>query len=276
MKYDATLKKLFQHPPHRLLSQALGREVVVSRILPTELITVGNLHPDVLFETDDGALIHTELQGYRQDDFAARNLLYYALVLRDYGRAPIQIVFWLGPGKVGVGEGLSHPPALEYRYRVIDVREIDGDWLLENGDLDESIFAILCRLRDQREAVAEILRRISRQPLAQRREAVAELLILSGLRGLKALVQEEIKRMPVSIDIHENEFLEEIYQEGLEKGLEKGAAAAAQEILLEVLEQRFGSLPDEARARIQTADLATIRQWTRRLGSVTTLEQFFQ
>ncbi len=274
MKYDATLKKLFQHPPHRLLSQALGRHVVVSRILPTELITVGNLHPDVLFETEDGALIHTELQGYRQDDFAARNLLYYALVLRDYGRAPIQIVFWLGPGKVGVGEGLSHPPALEYRYQVMDVREIDGDWLLETGDLDESIFAILCRLRNQREAVAEILRRISRQPMAQRREAVAELLILSGLRGLKALVKEEITRMPVSIDIHENEFLEEIYQEGLEKGMEK-AGDTAREILLEVVEQRFGSLPTEARARIQTADLAMLRQLTRRLGSAASLDELF-
>ena len=85
MKYDATLKKLFQHPPHRLLSQALGRDVVVSRILPTELITVGNLHPDVLFETDEGGLIHTELQGYRQDGFAARNLLYYAFRLCPIG-----------------------------------------------------------------------------------------------------------------------------------------------------------------------------------------------
>ncbi|MBY0506999.1 MAG: hypothetical protein K2X03_23990 [Bryobacteraceae bacterium] len=91
MKYDETLKKLFQNPPHRLLSQALGLEVVVSRILPTELITVGNLHPDVLFEAEDGTLIHTELQGYRQEDFAQRNLLYYALVWRDYGRPPVQL-----------------------------------------------------------------------------------------------------------------------------------------------------------------------------------------
>ncbi len=272
MKYDATLKKLFQHPPNRLLSRALGQDVVVSRILPTELITVGNLHPDVLFETDQGLLIHTELQGYRQDDFAKRNLLYYALVLRDYDRAPVQVVFWLGPGKVGIGGGLSDPPALEYRYRVIDVREIDGDWLLENGDVEESIFAILCKLKDQREAVTRILERISHLPLAQQREAVAELLILSGLRGLKALIQEEVARMPVSIDIHENEFLEEIYQEGLEKG-----AAPFREILLDVLDQRFGTLSPDTRQRIQTADLAMIQTWTRKLlGPATTLDQIFQ
>ena len=57
--------------------------------------------------------------------------------------------------------------------------------------------------------------------------------------------------MPVSIDIHENEFLEEIYQDGLEKG-----AAPFREILLDVLDQRFGTLSPDARQRIQTADLA--------------------
>src|SRR5262249_5237814 len=146
-----------------------------------------------------------ELQGYRQNDFARRNLLYYSLVLRDYDRPPIQLVFWIGPGKVAVSDGLSHPPSLEYRYRVIDVREVDGDWLLESGDVDESIFAILCKLRDERAAVALILERISLLTVPEQREAIAELLILSGLRDLKALVKEEIKRMPVSIDIHEND-----------------------------------------------------------------------
>ena len=34
MKYDATLKKLFQQPPNRLLSSALGKDVVVERVLP--------------------------------------------------------------------------------------------------------------------------------------------------------------------------------------------------------------------------------------------------
>ncbi len=287
MKYDATLKKLFQNPPQRLLSLVLGQDVVVTRILPTEMITVANLHPDLLFETDQGLLIHTELQGYRQDNFAQRNLLYFALVLRDYDRAPVQIVFWLGPGKVGVSDGLCHPPALDYRYRVIDLRELDGDWLVESGEIEESIFAILCKLSNQREAVVRILERIIALPVEARNEAVAELLILSGLRGLKTLVTEEVNRMPVSIDIHDNEFLEEIYQEGVEKGIERGiergvergierGAAAARHILSAVLEQRFGVLPDHRRQQIGTADLNTIERWTMRLTAVTSLDQLFQ
>ena len=267
MKYDTTLKKLFQRPPHRLMSLALGEEVVVTRMLPTELLTVANLHPDLLFETDQGQLIHTELQGYRQTNFAERNLLYFALILRDYQRPPLQIVFWLGPGKVGVGEGLSFPPHLEYQFRVIDVREIDGDELLR-GDLDESIFAVLCKLSDRRVAVASILRRIASLPAPERREAYTELLIISGLRGLQPLVEEEAKNMPVSFDIHENTFLEGIYQ--------KGAETASREILLQVLEGIFGSLPADVRDRVQTANFNQIRQWTARVGARTTLPQIFE
>jgi hypothetical protein len=76
MKYDATLKKLFRRPPNRLLSLGLGREVVVTRVLPTELITVESAHPDLLFETEHGELIHAELHGYGMQDFPVRNLGY--------------------------------------------------------------------------------------------------------------------------------------------------------------------------------------------------------
>ncbi|MBY0503111.1 MAG: DUF4351 domain-containing protein [Bryobacteraceae bacterium] len=282
MKYDATLKRLFVNPPQRLLSAALGREVVITRSLPTELITVSNLHPDTLFETADGELIHTELQGYRLEKFARRNLLYFALVLRDYDRPPIQIVFWLGPGKIAVGGGLSYPPSLEYQYHLIDLREIDGDWLMAAGDLEEAIFSILCRLRDERAAVAKILSRVSNLPIPRRREAIAELLILSGLRGLKTLVREEVNRMPISIDIHENEFLEEIYQEGVEKGVADGlqqgldhGAASARTILRTVLELRFGSLPVAVLERINIATLPELEAISQRLASATSLEQLF-
>ena len=48
MRYDATLKKLFLQPPNRLLSLAFGKPVTVKRMLPTDLIRVENLHPDLL------------------------------------------------------------------------------------------------------------------------------------------------------------------------------------------------------------------------------------
>jgi hypothetical protein len=86
---------------------------------------------------------------------------------------------------------------------------MDAEVLLESGRIEESIFSVLCKLGDRRAAVARILRRIGQLPVERQREAIGQLLVLSGLRGLKSLVKEEVKRMPFSIDIHENEFLEE-------------------------------------------------------------------
>ena len=277
MIYDATLKKLFQQPPNRLLSHALGRDVVVTRILPTDLIRVENLHPDQLFETEDGALINAEMHGYGMEEFPVRNLLYAGLILRDYKRWPVQIVFWIGQSNVGIADRLSFPPGLAYRYQVIDLRQMDGEFLLKDGPVEEAIFAVLCKLRDHRETVAAIVRRIAAEPKERQPEAVAQLLILSGLRGLKAVVTEEVKRMPVSIDIHENEFLEEVYQEGRQEGRkegrQEGVVASMRKVLLDQLEEKFGLVPAPARQRIETAEIAVLEVWTRRLVRAATIDE---
>ncbi len=196
-------------------------------------------------------------------------------VLRDYGRPPQQIAFWIGPGKVGVAGGLSFPPALEYQYRVIDVREIDAAYLLEGETTEEWIFAILCKLGNPREVVGRILQMVGELPVEQQREAVAMLLVLSGLRGLKALVKDEVKRMPVSIDIHENEFLEEIYQEGVEKGIEN-SRHEFRSLLIDLAEQKFGTLPAPLKQRVESAQLADLQRWIRRVVQSATLDEIFQ
>ncbi len=200
-----------------------------------------------------------------------RNLGYFAGLLRDFGRAPRQIVFWIGPGKPGVAGGLSFAPALEYQYRVVDVRELDGEFLLEGGAPEESIFAVLCKLENPREAVGAILRRIGEMPILQQREAALMLLVLSGLRGLIALVKDEVTRMPVSIHIHENEFLEEIYQEGVEKGRQE-----ARLLLIDLSEQKFGPLAAALKERIDSATMDDVQRWIRRVLKSSTIEEIFQ
>jgi len=101
-------------------------------------------------------------------------------------------------------------------------------------------------------------------------------LVLSGLRGLMALVKDEVKRMPVSFDIHENEFLEEIYQEGVEKGVEQGRQEAARNLLTDWTEQKFGPLPASLKQRLESAGLADLQRWSRRVLKSSTVEEIFQ
>jgi predicted transposase YdaD len=277
MKVDTSLKRLFQRPPNLLLSQALGRPIVVKRILSTESIVGENLHPDQLFELDNGTIVHAELHGYWMDGFACRNLIYYGLVLRDYKRPPQQIVFWIGQRPVGIDDGLDDEPALRYRYRVVDVRDLDGEPLLASGNVNESIFALLCRLDDPRGAVVQILHQIVALPAGEQREAILQLLLLSGLRGLERVVQQEVATMPIEIDIHENSFLEGIFQQGCQQGHQQGHQEGhlqgqrqgqqqgyeqhARKTLLLGLERKFGPVSADLRTRIEASDLADLDRW---------------
>jgi len=71
-----------------------------------------------------------------------------------------------------------------FQYRVIDIREMDGDRLLKSGAIGDNLIAILARLRDDKGAVRKILRRIASLEASQRETALAQLLILAGLPAL--------------------------------------------------------------------------------------------
>ena len=43
-------------------------------------------------------------------------------------------------------------PHLEYSYRLVDVRDLDGERLLNSGRVDDNIVGVLTRISDQRDA----------------------------------------------------------------------------------------------------------------------------
>lgn len=278
MVYDATLKSIFRLPPNLLLSLALGKRVVVKRPLPTDAIVVHDLEPDLLYEDEDGKIIHAETHGYGLKSFTARNLVYFAIINRDYAIMPRQIVFWVGKGPVGVDNGLDcDDPDLRYRFRMVDARSIVAKTLVESGNVGEAIFAILCKYDDAEELVDKICARIlSELPPDEQRDAVAKLLVLSGLRDVTPVVKEKLKRMPIAIDIHENAFLDEIWKQGEAKGESHGRLVGARETLRDMMEMKFGPLPDSIQARIEAApDLDQIKSWSRRVLHAAALASVF-
>jgi hypothetical protein len=47
-------------------------------------------------------------------------------------------------------------PNVTFRYQTVDIRDLDGDQLLESDRIGENVTAILARLRDRRAAVQRI------------------------------------------------------------------------------------------------------------------------
>ena len=108
---------------------------------------------------------------------------------------------------------------------------------------------------------------IRRRPHDERRNLVE--LALKHQKDPK--LEEEAQIMSSVLGQTLEEWAEE---RGMKRGIEKGSIATCQELLRDLLEERFGSLPDEVRQRIeQTADLDRLRAAHRRALSLDSLDQ---
>jgi len=276
MHYDLTLKSLLQGRPRRLLKLLFGTEQ--ARPLTVEYPQVGHRRPDLVLELDDGRLVHLEIQAEADPKMAARMLEYYGLILERFGRPAEQVVLYVGGGTLELEGRLDHP-GLQFRYRVCDIRRIDCRALLASPELDEQLLALLCRMDEARPVVRRIVGRIAELPERARRDALVKLLILSGLRPLQEVVREEVARMPITLNLKDNPFYREAFeegrQEGREEGREEGRKSGEAELLIRQLRLKFGPLPEGAVEHIRVAGAEELLAWGERVLTAETLDEVF-
>src|ERR1022692_4572454 len=253
-EYDVALKLLLQGSAKLTMHELTG--TAIAKWLDVELPKVQNLRLDLLGQTVDGGLIHLELQSSNDAAMPFRMIEYCLGVQRLFGQFPRQILLYVGEAPMRM-ESQLRGPDLSFEYRLIDIRELDGERLLESGDVGDNVIAILARLRDDREAVHRIVERIAGLAAAERETALAQLTILAGLRHLARTVEQETRNMPIDLDIRDHETLGPIIieaeQKGLQKGLQEGRQEGRQEgdltILRRQIAKRFGALPGWAAER---------------------------
>ncbi|TSH94531.1 DUF4351 domain-containing protein, partial [Verticiella sediminum] len=64
--------------------------------------------------------------------------------------------------------------------------------------------------------------------------------------------------------------------EGRQEGQREGRLLGMQQILLSLLERRFGPLPQAARERVQTASVDTLQAWLLRVLDAAVLDDVFE
>src|SRR6185437_11346538 len=131
-------------------------------------------------------------------------------------------------------------------WNAVDIRDLDAEPLVTSQEVSDNVIGILARLRNEREAVRRIVARFTELPAGQRNEALEQLIVLSGLRRMDALVKEEANRMPVYIDLGANVILGPAYHKGLDEGRAEGEVA----VLRRQIRKRFGALPEWAETRL--------------------------
>jgi hypothetical protein len=83
------------------------------------------------------------------------------------------------------------------------------------------------------------------------------------------------QRLPDKTMTHITLFEELALKEGLEKGLEKGILQTGREVILDVLDTRFGEVPDAVRERVNAlCSEPTLKELHRRAILIPSLAEF--
>jgi hypothetical protein len=275
--YDVALKLLLQGSAKRTVeavTEGTAIEVWVAGEQP-KVQNVENLRPDLVGKTAVGDVVHVELQSRNDVKMPLRMAEYCLGIVRRHETFPSQIVLYVGEAPLRMEKELRGPK-MSFEYRLMDIRELDGEVLLDSPFVGDNIIAILARLRDEKSAVRRIVARIAGLAGHERDEALGQLMILAGLRRLGPLVEEEATQMPITENILEHEVLGPVYYKGRKEGLEEGERNGERKILRVMMEQRFGPMPGWAEERLASRSAAEIEDMAARLLDAQSLEDFLK
>jgi len=271
-EYDVALKRILTRPGSALLAALTGKAEL--RWLNVEMPAVRNLRVDLLGESTDGELVQIELQSRNEKRFEFRMGEYLFGSGRRDGRLPRQIVLYVGEAPLRMKSAIKGPD-LFYRFHIVDIRDLDGEALLASRNLGDNVIAILTAIGSQPGTVRRILERIANGPAAERDEALAEFLILAGLRRLKDEVKKEARRMPIHLDIMDNEFIGPLIRQKQKEAAEEGWTKGQAAILLSLMEKRFGRVPARMRKRLGNLNPEQLKVAGLRLLDAQRIEDLF-
>ena len=273
-EYDAALKLLLQSSADLTMRQLAG--VPIHKWLNVEFPEVQSTRVDLLGETDSGDLVHIELQSTNDPKMALRMAEYCLRVYRIFGKLPRQVLLYVGEDPMRMQTALNGPD-LSFRYRIVDVRELDGETLLQSDRVGDNVIAVLARLQDHREAVRRIVSKIAGLAIEEREAALKTVLVLSGLRHLGTVIEEEARKVPILNDILQHEVLGREFnkgrQEGRQEGLQEGRQEEAAAMLRRQITARFGPLPSWAEDRLANKSTAELEELGIKLLTATTVEE---
>ena len=180
---------------------------------------------------------------------------------------------------------------LDYRFQLTDIRQFDEEVLLNSESPADRALAILSPTRNHRATIRRILLSWAGRPRRERADLMEKLMILSGLRRLDKVVAEEIRSMPLEIDIMENATIRGWIEQGLAKGMEKGREIGLEKgleqgreqgleigqstLLLKMLNKRFGKVPATVEKKIRKAHMGQLERWALNLMDANSLKEVF-
>ena len=232
-EYDKIFKENIEELLPFVVAKLLGIGIDQLEEIPDDVQTTVERKPDFLKKVNDPAgvyLLHIEFQSKRDYEMPYRMLEYYALLLRQY-RIPVrQVVLQIGR-PVSTRTAQLTTEILRFRYRLLNLRDVDYDVFLSSQQPEEIILAVLANFRgtEPRKVLTWLLEKlkVSVGPQSHRFEKFAnQLLVLAKLRNLETETFNILETMPISLGIN----IEDMYS--FKRGEKKGKQEVKKEIVL--------------------------------------------
>ena len=221
-------------------------DAAIRRWLKSEYPQIRAPRPDLVAELSTGDVLHIENQSRNDLAMADRMLGYYVAIHEHLGRAPIQIVLYYGEEKMRMQNRIARPE-LNFRYTLIDARDLDGESLIRTGNVSDNILAVLTAVRDERVAFRELSKKIRVLPKPQKEKALAAVTTFAGLRNLESIMRQEMQGMlTFEVDLMKNKILGPPLRKAISEGRAKlraeGKIEGERLVLARQIERRFGRL----------------------------------
>ena len=266
--YDVSLKLLFRNS-HGLVAKAIFGGTVQSW-LNVELPKVQNPRVDLLARRGNGVLCHLELESKNTRDIGRRVTEYYLGLHRLLDDHVEMVVLYVGRRPLAM-KPIFSTPSLTFTFRLIDIREFDGEPLIKSNDLGDNMLALLTK-SDQEIVFQKVEARLKNLPPGKREEAALRFVVISGLRGLEKNVARRLKM----IDLMENKVIGPAIllgeRRGERRGQQRGEHRGKVKFLLTQLKQRFGPLPAGTAELLEQASERKLLSMSKRILTAKSLD----
>lgn len=257
MKKDIISKEILKHIARDLSTHILHIDIKDDmELIDKEFTRIEKRDANLIFKNGD-EIIHIEIQNNNHPKMHLRMHRYLSDILFEYEELEVkQYLLYIGKSRYSMKNYIKKQD-LDYKYDIIDMRDISCEALLYSGDPSAVVLSILCDFedRDKQMVVNTILKRL--KELSDDREYLNYLKmvnILSTNRKLENEVKKGVEML--NVDMEKTPFYQLGEKNGISKGVLQTAVMMIQEFNLsvEVVAKRLNISIDELKKQLQSKD----------------------
>ena len=283
MAYDNLCKRLAEESPATFAQWLLGTNPGTIQVLKTELSLEPISADAITFLQTSEQILHLEFQTQPTSEppLPLRMLDYWVRLYRKY-RRPIQqfIIFLQATTSEVVFTEEFVTETTRHRYRVIRMWEQNPAIFLNDRALLP--LAPLAQTNSPETLLTQVAAEVAKiEAIEQRRNVLAAVQIIAGLRYDKTLIQQLLREDIMRESVIYQDILQQGVRQGVQQGREEGRGEGEASLIIRLLTRRFGELSPEVIQRIRSLSLPQLDalgeellDFTEIAEVVTFLEQF--